>query len=55
MAVVNILKDGTVVEDMSKVTVPNEIMRNIHTIYQNRGKHGSNAKKERIISEKKSK
>lgn len=29
MAVINILKDGTIVDDMSKVKVPREIVLNI--------------------------
>lgn len=34
MAVKNILKDGTVVEDMSKVNVPKEIVLNVYKISQ---------------------
>lgn len=37
MAVINILKDGTVVDDMSKITIPDEIMKNIISVYKNRG------------------
>lgn len=29
MAVINILKDGTIVEDMSKIVVPNHILQEI--------------------------
>lgn len=29
MAIINILKDGTIVDDMSKVKVPREIVLNI--------------------------
>lgn len=32
MAVINILKDGTIVDDMSKVTVPKEICEQIYKI-----------------------
>ena len=32
MAVKNILKDGTVVEDMSKVTVPKEVIQKVAAI-----------------------
>lgn len=32
MAVINILKDGTVVEDMSKVYVPKEIVERVVAI-----------------------
>ena len=32
MAVINILKDGTVVDDMSKVTVPKETMKKLAEI-----------------------
>lgn len=37
MPVINILKDGTVVGDMSKVTVPKEVFQNIIAIAE-RGK-----------------
>ena len=36
MAVVNILKNGTVVEDMSTVTVPREVVQNILKICQSK-------------------
>lgn len=32
MTVINILKDGTVVDDMSTVTVPEEIVEKIYNI-----------------------
>lgn len=32
MATINILKDGTIVDDMSKVTVPNEIVHAVARI-----------------------
>lgn len=32
MTVINILKDGTVVDDMSTVTVPKEIVEKIYNI-----------------------
>ena len=32
MATINILKDGTIVDDMSKVTVPNEIVHAVQRI-----------------------
>ena len=34
MAVINILKDGTVVDDMSKVTVPKETVQAIARIVE---------------------
>ncbi len=34
MAVINILKDGTIVDDMSKVTVPKEVIENIVKIIE---------------------
>lgn len=34
MKVINILKDGTVVEDMRKITVPKEIVGNVANIAQ---------------------
>jgi hypothetical protein len=37
MAVKNILKNGTVVEDMSKVTVPKEIVKRIVEISKKKG------------------
>lgn len=33
MTIINILKDGTVVDDMSQVTVPKEIIKNVYGIY----------------------
>ena len=38
MAVKNILKDGTVVDDMSKVTVPKEVVKAIAEIAKERKK-----------------
>lgn len=38
MAVKNVLKDGTVVDDMSKVTVPKEVVKRIATIAKERKK-----------------
>lgn len=32
--VINVLKDGTIVDDMSKVTVPNEIVRAVQRIIE---------------------
>lgn len=32
MTVINILKDGTIVDDMSTVTVPQEIVKRIYNI-----------------------
>lgn len=40
--VINILKDGTVVEDMSKVTVPEELLKEIISIYERREKENGN-------------
>ena len=34
MAVINILKNGTVVDDMSKVTVPKEVVEKLAAITQ---------------------
>lgn len=34
MAVINILKDGTIVDDMSKITVPKEVIENIVKIIE---------------------
>lgn len=34
MAIINILKDGTVVDDMSKVTVPKEMIEKIVKIVE---------------------
>ena len=34
MAVINILKNGTVVDDMSKVTVPKEVVEKLAAIAQ---------------------
>lgn len=45
MAVINILKDGTVVDDMSKVTVPDEIMKHIAAIVERRNDEKRNEKK----------
>lgn len=47
MAVINILKNGTVVDDMSNVTVPKEVVQRIAEIAreqrkgENRGKHNN--------------
>lgn len=38
MTVINILKDGTIVDDMSKVTVPKEIVENMIRIMMNNKK-----------------
>lgn len=38
MAVVNILKNGTVVEDMSTVTVPEEVVKNIIEVLERKEK-----------------
>lgn len=52
MATINILKDGTVVKDMSTVTVPKEIMINIYNIFhseaENQRKGAKNGGKKRI-------
>lgn len=37
MAVINILKDGTVVEDMSQVTVPQEKIEQIMKMVEKKG------------------
>lgn len=37
MAVINIRKDGTIVKDMSNVTVPKEIMESIAAIAAQKG------------------
>lgn len=34
MAVINIMKDGTVCDDMSNVTVPQDMMERIYAIYE---------------------
>ena len=39
MAVINIRKDGTVVDDMSKVTVPKEVVQRIVAIANRKEKH----------------
>ena len=44
MAVINIRKDGTVIEDMSKVTVPEEIVKNIVKICEGRKQDGKQRK-----------
>jgi hypothetical protein len=36
MAVINILKDGTIVDDMSKITVPKEIVENVARVIERR-------------------
>lgn len=41
MAIRNILKDGTVIEDMSKVTVPEEVVKNIIKICEGRKQNGN--------------
>ena len=38
MAVINILKDGTVVDDMSKVTVPKEVIERLASVVEARKK-----------------
>lgn len=38
MAIINTLKDGTVVEDMSTVTVPEEVVKNIIEILERKEK-----------------
>lgn len=43
MTIINILKDGTVVDDMSKVTVPKDVIEKTISIMQ---------RKERMRSEK---
>jgi len=46
MTIINILKDGTVVDDMSKVTVPKEVTERIMVILQrSERKSGENKKK----------
>lgn len=37
MAIINILKDGTVVDDMSKVTVPKEVTERLAAIVSRKG------------------
>ena len=37
MVIINILNDGTVVDDMSKVTVPNEIVEHMIRILERKG------------------
>lgn len=37
MTVINILKDGTIVDDMSTVTVPKEIVEKIYNIVKGDG------------------
>lgn len=37
MKVINILKDGTICEDMSKVTVPNDIVQTVIEISKQEG------------------
>ena len=32
MAVINIMKDGTVIDDMSKVTVPKEVLQKLASL-----------------------
>lgn len=51
MAIINILKDGTIVDDMSTVTVPKNIMESIVAIteredvdYVGRNTHSKSAK-----------
>ena len=45
MKVTNILKDGTVVEDISTVVIPREIQENIISVIR-RGKKDGKAKKD---------
>lgn len=52
MAVKNILKNGTIVKDMSTVTVPNEIMKNVYSIYMNRDKNKPVSKKKEMMVSK---
>lgn len=44
MAVINILKDGTVVDDLSKVTVPKEIVENLIKIIKSKEKNNEYGK-----------
>ena len=39
MAIINILKDGTVVDDMSKVTLPKEVTERVVEILQRKENH----------------
>lgn len=36
VVIINILKDGTVVEDLSKVEIPDEILKNIASMGEKR-------------------
>ena len=47
MAVININKNGTVIEDMSKVTVPKEIVEAVVNITQK--KNGRRKKHEYVV------
>lgn len=49
MTVVNILKNGAVIYDMSKVTVPNEIVKNVYEI-KNMKAEVKNSEAEKINS-----
>ena len=45
MRVVNILKDGTVIEDMSKTTVPVETVKRVCTIVDKGGRRNEKKNK----------
>lgn len=42
MAVINILKNGTVVEDMSKVTVPETLVKEVNNVFERKEKENGN-------------
>lgn len=47
MKVVNILKDGTVIEDMSKVTVPEDTVKRVYAILNREGSKNEKKSKKR--------
>ena len=49
MAVININKNGTVIEDMSKVTVPKEIVEAVANITQKKKENGRRKKHGYVI------
>lgn len=50
MAVINILRDGTIVKDWSEVKVPEEIVRSVIAIADTVIKHGDRPEQNKEVS-----
>ena len=52
MAIINVLKDGTVVEDMTKVVVPKDIVQSVSRIFNRKdGEYRVESSRERTVQQ----